>query len=66
MTPINFAYWLQGFFEISNANTMSKEQVQIVRNHLDMCFVHVAGQTEESQTTDKTKARRDSNLEVLC
>lgn len=65
MSPQNFAYWLQGFFEISDAKTMSKEQVEIVRNHLDMCFVHVAG--NDSKTADKVKrAETDSDLEVLC
>lgn len=42
MTSRDFAYWLQGFFEISGttALTMSAEQVTLVRKHLDMVFAH--------------------------
>ena len=42
MTSRDFAYWLQGFFEISgtNALTMTAEQVAMVRRHLDMVFIH--------------------------
>lgn len=42
MTSRDFAYWLQGFFEISgtNALTMSAEQVSMVRKHLDLVFAH--------------------------
>ena len=42
MTSRDFAYWLQGFFEISGteALTMNAEQVTMVRKHLAMVFVH--------------------------
>ena len=42
MTSRDFAYWLQGFFEISgtDALTMSAEQVTMVKKHLNMVFVH--------------------------
>lgn len=38
MTAENFVYWLNGYFEISNSDKLSKEQVQIVRDHLKLCF----------------------------
>ena len=28
MTPVNFAYWLQGFFEISDSNTLTPETLK--------------------------------------
>lgn len=44
MTPINFAYWLQGFFEISevqdNEITLTPEQVKMIRAHLNLVFFH--------------------------
>lgn len=42
MTSRDFAYWLQGFFEVSgtNALTMNAEQVAIVKQHLNMVFAH--------------------------
>jgi len=40
MTSRDFCYWLQGYFEISKASTLSEEQTQDVRNHLNMVFIH--------------------------
>lgn len=38
MTPDNFCYWLQGFFEISNngTNNLSQTQIEIIKDHLDL------------------------------
>ena len=30
MTSRDFAFWLQGFFEVSNAETITKEQTQVI------------------------------------
>jgi len=38
MTPENFCYWLQGFFEISGSNEMTSEQAMTVKRHLDLVF----------------------------
>lgn len=40
MTSRDFAYWLQGFFEISNAKEVTPEQLTVIRNHLNMVFKH--------------------------
>ena len=40
MTSQAFVYWLQGFFEISGETEMTKEQCEIVKDHLNMVFVH--------------------------
>jgi len=40
MTSRDFAYWLQGFFEISKTTEVTTEQVQIIKNHLNMVFKH--------------------------
>lgn len=40
MTSRDFAYWLQGFFEISKANILTEEQLKIVKNHLNLVFHH--------------------------
>lgn len=34
----SFAYWLQGYFEISGNSTLSDTQVQIIKDHLDLVF----------------------------
>jgi hypothetical protein len=36
MTPENFIYWLNGFFEISGCKNMSDNQVQIIKDHLKL------------------------------
>lgn len=51
MTSRDFAYWLQGFFELNDttppggnpadyAPTLSPKQVDLVRRHLAMVFLH--------------------------
>lgn len=40
MTSRDFCYWLQGFLELSEKNEISPRQVEIIRNHLNMVFVH--------------------------
>ena len=40
MKSTEFAYWLQGFFEISESNTLSEKQVEIIKNHLKLVFYH--------------------------
>lgn len=38
MTSRDFAYWLQGFFEISKANEITAEQTVMIKNHLNLVF----------------------------
>jgi hypothetical protein len=40
MLPIEFCYFLQGFFEINSNNEqqLSAQQVQIIKDHLDLVF----------------------------
>ncbi len=38
----DFVFWLQGFFEIANPEMLTPEQVKVIKDHLAMCFEHVA------------------------
>lgn len=38
MDNLNFCYWLQGFFELTNTETLTKEQVKIIKDHLALVF----------------------------
>jgi hypothetical protein len=38
MESREFAYWLTGFFEISDAKKLDETQVQIIKDHLDLVF----------------------------
>lgn len=40
MTSRDFAYWLQGYFEIAKPVTIHKEEVEMIQKHLSMVFVH--------------------------
>lgn len=40
MTSRDFVYWLQGFFEISEAKGMTEEQTSVVKKHLALVFTH--------------------------
>jgi hypothetical protein len=40
MTSRDFAYWLQGFFEIAKPDTIDPEQTRMVQRHLAMVFRH--------------------------
>jgi hypothetical protein len=49
MTPENFTYFLQGFFEISDAKKLDETQVQIIKDHLDLVFNKVTPDRSESK-----------------
>ena len=34
----DFCYWLQGFFELTNNNELSEQQIQMIKNHLALVF----------------------------
>lgn len=47
MTSRDFCYWLQGYFELCDLNlnaepslVLTKDQVKVMRNHLNMVFKH--------------------------
>lgn len=40
MNSRDFVYWLQGFFEITDAKKITPSQLEIIKKHLDAVFVH--------------------------
>ena len=38
MVAVSFTYWLQGFFEISDAKKLDEKQVQVIKDHLNLVF----------------------------
>ncbi len=38
MTPEQFCYWLQGYFEISEETRLLPKQVEIIQEHLQKVF----------------------------
>lgn len=40
MKSVEFAYWLQGFLELTNPKTISEEQTEMIKKHLALVFKH--------------------------
>jgi len=40
MTPEHFCYWLQGYFELCEEDNLTKEQIKMIREHLNLVFKH--------------------------
>jgi hypothetical protein len=40
MTSRDFCYWLQGAIELGSLESMSYDTFEILRNHLNMVFIH--------------------------
>jgi hypothetical protein len=40
MTSRDFAYWLQGFFEIQNPTVITEDKVILIKQHLNLVFKH--------------------------
>ncbi len=40
MKAHEFCYWLQGAFEVSGMTEVSVEQLKVIKNHLNLVFVH--------------------------
>jgi len=55
-----FAYWLQGFFELSDTNTpLTEKQVQTIKNHLKLVFLH---EIDPSYSNDPTVQKIMQNV----
>ncbi len=40
MKSRDFCYWLQGFFELKDANDITTSQAKVIQDHLSMVFIH--------------------------
>lgn len=40
MTSRDFCFWLQGFFEVGDPKTLTGEQLDLVKRHLNLVFIH--------------------------
>lgn len=38
MSPNEFCYWLKGYFEITYISDLNRDQVQVIKDHLDLVF----------------------------
>ena len=54
MTERDFVYWLQGYFEITDLDNLTKEQVKMIKSHLNLVFHH----TIDKQYKEPKKAQK--------
>lgn len=40
MTSRDFCYWLQGYFEIQDPRQIDEKQLEMIKKHLNLVFVH--------------------------
>ncbi len=70
MNAENFVYWLQGFFEMTEAQKLTPEQVEMIKEHLHLVFEHKAQQQKllEPTTTTTTWIGPDYDLDktLVC
>lgn len=45
-----FCYWLKGYFELSDSNTLSPQQVQTIKDHLNLVFTKVTPDRNITET----------------
>lgn len=38
--PENFFFWLQGFFELSEAKELTEKQIEIIKQHMALVVVN--------------------------
>lgn len=66
MTPRDFSCWLQGFFDLSGAKTLTEPQLTMVKRHLDMVMVHDKPQAAiPSYLAQPTPSSNDDSL-IRC
>lgn len=51
MNTIDFCFWLQGYFEISDGKALSEKQVKVIKNHLSLVFKHEIDPLREKETS---------------
>lgn len=56
MTARDLTYWLQGFFEIGGVRALTKEEAQVIQNHLNLVFIH---DIDTPDPTGKLQAAHD-------
>lgn len=49
MTSDEFAYWLQGYFEISETDTLTERQVGMIKEHLQLVFIKLTGKERTAE-----------------
>lgn len=57
MTPESFTYWLQGFVELQDSDTISEKQWLMIKDHLKLVF--------DKKTPDRKEYQQPTYEEIL-
>jgi len=63
--PENFAYWLQGYFELTDGKTLNAKQVTVIKNHLALVFEHVIDPSYTSHLPAEDAKKVQSDLQAI-
>ena len=59
MTSRDFVNWLNGFIELENPETINKQQVEVIKNHLKLVFFY---EIDPSYTSDSNKQQQMQDI----
>lgn len=71
MTSRDFCYWLQGLLEVGKPSSLNQDQIDTIKNHLNLVFVHEIDSPDPKgklQETHDGKPRpvRPNNPMIRC
>lgn len=66
MTSRDFAYWLQGFFEIAEPTEITPIELNTIRKHLDMVFIHEIDPSFPAAQQEALNNAHNSNAALLA
>ncbi len=69
MTPENFCYWLQGFFELAGPDKLHADEVTKIREHLKQVFtskITIPSGRSPTPTLDTFFKKDELPLTVTC
>lgn len=68
MTSRDFCFWLQGYFELQNPESITEEQISIIQRHLNMVFVHEIDPSMPNKKLDQIHAQSAdvSSITMRC
>lgn len=65
MKPVEFVYWLQGYFELSEDKTLTEKQVTTIKNHLALVFEHAIDPSYTSHLSPEDAKKVQENLQTV-
>jgi len=66
MKSRDFCFWLQGFFELTDSDEPTPEQVRSIRKHLAMVFIHEIDPSMPNPKLDQVHAQPNATAPMRC